>query len=195
MTKVLTASHKVPKKTAAEWERINPIILEKELIAVDTANTGTRFKIGDGIRHYNQLPFVDELLYSALSAKADKTYVEELVGSVDVSSQIEAHNQAIDAHKSLFDKKVDKVEGKGLSSNDFTDEYKEKIDSGDFIVVQSDWAQTDAEAKDFIKNKPLVASDEEIVIMIAEATKLNIFQDDGDILTDINGNVLYEIGG
>jgi hypothetical protein len=39
------------------------------------------------------------------------------------------HLNDTQAHKLLFDKKVDKVEGKELSSNDFTNEYKQKLDT------------------------------------------------------------------
>ena len=227
----LTANHKIPKKTSAEWERLNPIIFEKELIAVETANTGIRFKLGDGVRRYNQLPFVDEALYSTLSAKADKTYVEELISEIDVhgniaihnadpnahstlleeyatkeyvddaienipipdvSEQIAEHNAAADAHEALFDNKVDKVAGKGLSSNDFTDEYKAILDDGPYgKVVQSDWEQDDATADDYIKNKPIIATDFDIVMMLANSTSLTIYGEDDDIFIDENGNIYF----
>ena len=54
-------------------------------------------------------------------------------------------------------KKVDKVEGKGLSTNDYTDAEKTKlggIAAGAEVNVQSDWEQTDDQAPDYIKNKP-----------------------------------------
>lgn len=57
----------------------------------------------------------------------------------------------------LYNTKVDKVLGKGLSSNNFTDAYKVKVNSieaGAEVNVQSDWTQTDITADDFIKNKP-----------------------------------------
>lgn len=43
-----------------------------------------------------------------------------------VLGQLETDIDGLDA---LIDTKVDKVEGKGLSSNDFTDEYKSKVDT------------------------------------------------------------------
>jgi hypothetical protein len=55
--------------------------------------------------------------------------------------------------------KVDKVSGKALSSNDFSDAYKGKIDgiaAGAEVNVQSDWNQSDNTADDFIKNKPTI---------------------------------------
>lgn len=53
--------------------------------------------------------------------------------------------------------KVDKVEGKGLSTNDFTDEDALKlagIEDGAEVNVQADWDEADNTADDFIKNKP-----------------------------------------
>lgn len=58
---------------------------------------------------------------------------------------------------SRLNRKVDKVEGKGLSTEDFTTEEKEKLAAigvGTGESVQADWAQTDETQSDFIKNKP-----------------------------------------
>ena len=57
--------------------------------------------------------------------------------------------------------KVDKVPGKVLSSNDFTNADKTKLDniqSGANVNVQPDWNQTNSSADDFIKNKPQIPS-------------------------------------
>lgn len=53
--------------------------------------------------------------------------------------------------------KVDKVSGKGLSTNDYTTSDKNKlggIASGAEVNVQSDWNVTDSASDAFIKNKP-----------------------------------------
>lgn len=58
--------------------------------------------------------------------------------------------------------KVDKESGKGLSSNDYTNEDKSKlnnIQAGAEVNVQSDFAQNDNSKDDFIKNKPTKVSD------------------------------------
>lgn len=55
--------------------------------------------------------------------------------------------------------KVDKVTGKGLSENDYTNADKTKLDgieTGAEANVQSDWNQTDDTADDYIKNKPTI---------------------------------------
>lgn len=56
-----------------------------------------------------------------------------------------------------FAKYVKAVEGKGLSEEDFTAEFKKKLEDmnpDEMINVQPDWDQTDTEKDDFIKNKP-----------------------------------------
>ena len=61
----------------------------------------------------------------------------------------------------LVDVKVDKVTGKGLSTNDYTTDEKNKlagIAAGAEVNVQSDWSQTTTTADDFIKNKPSIPS-------------------------------------
>jgi len=62
---------------------------------------------------------------------------------------------------SALDGKVDKVTGKGLSTNDYTTTEKNKlagIASGAEVNVQSDWEQTNTSADDYIKNKPDLSS-------------------------------------
>jgi hypothetical protein len=54
-------------------------------------------------------------------------------------------------------KKVDKVDGMGLSTNDYTTEEKNKlaqISENAEVNVQSDWSQKDVTQADYIKNKP-----------------------------------------
>ena len=54
--------------------------------------------------------------------------LDKLVEGTASAEQLNNHLNDTQAHKVLFDKKVDKVEGKELSSNDFTNEYKEKLE-------------------------------------------------------------------
>lgn len=57
--------------------------------------------------------------------------------------------------------KVDKVSGKGLSTNDYTTTEKNKlagIASGAEVNVQANWTQTTTTADDYIKNKPNLAT-------------------------------------
>lgn len=59
--------------------------------------------------------------------------------------------------KTWLSGKVDKVDGKGLSTNDFTTTLKNKLDgisAGANVNVQADWNATSGDA--FIKNKPTI---------------------------------------
>lgn len=89
-----------------------------------------------------------------------------------------------------LNEKVDKVDGKGLSTNDYTTEEKEKltgIEAGAQVNIQSDWEQTDETAMDFIKNKP----DEEDALKLV--TEIGFIEpataSDGSIYTDENGAI------
>jgi len=58
----------------------------------------------------------------------------------------------------LYATKVEKITGKDLSANDFTNEDKEKLDNLNLIGeanVQPDWDQADTTQADYIKNKPV----------------------------------------
>lgn len=66
-------------------------------------------------------------------------------------------NDLITALDTTVTDKVDKVSGKGLSTNDYTTAEKNKLSgiaSGAEVNVQSDWNVTDTGSDSFIKNKP-----------------------------------------
>lgn len=80
--------------------------------------------------------------------------------TLDQLSEIVAY---IKNNKNLIDgvttNKVDKVDGKGLSTNDYTTDEKNKLSgiaSGAEVNVQADWNITDANSDDYIKNKPTI---------------------------------------
>lgn len=82
------------------------------------------------------------------------------VKSGGVYSALEEKADAID-----LDGKVDKVSGKGLSTEDYTTAEKTKLSSvqtGAEANVQSDWNQTNEAADDYIKNKPDLTVDDEL---------------------------------
>lgn len=68
-------------------------------------------------------------------------------------------NDLITALSSTVGDMVDKVSGKGLSTNDYTTTEKNKLDgiaAGAEVNVQSDWNITDETSDAFIKNKPTI---------------------------------------
>lgn len=79
------------------------------------------------------------------------------VAKTDLATDVQASLDKADSAIQSVDDKVDKVVGKGLSTNDYTTEEKTKltgIEDGAQVNVQSDWNQTDIAKADYIKNKP-----------------------------------------
>ncbi len=78
------------------------------------------------------------------------------LGSLAAKSEV-AETDLASALATKINGKVDAVAGKDLSTNDFTDALKTKLEgiaTGAEVNVQSDWNQSDSTADDFIKNKP-----------------------------------------
>lgn len=86
---------------------------------------------------------------------------------------------------------VKRENGKGLSTNDFTTEEKNKlaaIQEGAEANVQADFNETDETSMAFIKNKPT----KEDALLLAVETELidPITDENGAIYTDLNGEIL-----
>ena len=93
--------------TAEMWTSENPILLDKEL---GYERDSGRYKIGDGQHHWN------DLLYSNMGRNGTTTK--------ELNDAIELLDQA----------KVNIMPGKQLSTNDFNDEYKTKIDNTENLI-------------------------------------------------------------
>lgn len=74
-----------------------------------------------------------------------------------LSSRLDTAEDEIDQLQTDVANKVDKVEGKGLSANDFTNELKTKLEgiaAGAEVNVQADWNETNDSSDAYIQNKP-----------------------------------------
>lgn len=69
-SKTFSTRVKTKRDTSANWTEKNPVLLNGELIIVDTASGETRFKIGDGTKTYTQLPFQDEIIRNIIDQRA-----------------------------------------------------------------------------------------------------------------------------
>lgn len=58
--KIFNTRVKNKRDTEANWKSKNPVLLDGEIIIVTTTSGDTRFKVGDGKKTYNQLPFQDQ---------------------------------------------------------------------------------------------------------------------------------------
>ena len=58
------------RDTSANWTSVNPVLLNGEIIIVDTAEGNIRFKIGDGSKTYTLFPFEDEAIRNLINGKS-----------------------------------------------------------------------------------------------------------------------------
>ena len=69
MSTTLQARVQSKRDTSANWTQNNPVLLDGEVIVVDTNSGDVRFKVGNGTSTYTQLPFQDEAIYNELNTK------------------------------------------------------------------------------------------------------------------------------
>ena len=143
-------------------------------LAVKTVRDMITSATGVNIQIVNTLPTVDIsqhtiYLVPKTTAGTNNVYDEyintdgtssgwELIGSTEVDLSNYYTQTQVDT---LLADKVDKVSGKGLSTEDYTTAEQSKlagIASGAEVNVQSDYTQTDTTADDYIKNKPTLAT-------------------------------------
>lgn len=92
------------RDTAANWTNNNPVLLNGELIVVETSTGAIRLKVGDGVKTFNQLPFLDEAIYNSIDSKiatelADYATLEQ--AKVFLVTFTEAENGTITADKTI----------------------------------------------------------------------------------------------
>lgn len=122
---------------------------------------------GDITSHNHDSRYISKSNTSTYTPTADyhpatKKYVDDTVAAVDVTEQIsgKADKTYVD---SKLDTKVDKISGKQLSTNDYTDEDKTKlagIAAGAEVNVNADWNAESGDAQ--ILNKPTIITEEQV---------------------------------
>lgn len=146
-------------------------VINNYTLSLKIDGNGTKFLSDDGT--YKQLTTPDLSNYLAKDNTteftpstdynpATKKYVDDTVASVDVSDQI-AGKADITYVDNKLGTKVDKVEGKGLSTNDYTTEEKTKLEgiaAGAEVNVNADWNAVEGDA--MILNKPTIITSEEV---------------------------------
>lgn len=97
----------------------------------------------------------------------------------EIAEALQENETLVETLNSSIGNKVDKVSGKGLSTNDYTTTEKNKLSgiaSGAEVNVQSDWNVTDTSSDAFIKNKPTIptgaAASKGVVTSIDESANL-----------------------
>ena len=163
---------------------------------------------------------VKDELSESITAEAEEWKVVDETGNIIFSVDATgAHTTALtlngESVKDIIDgkvtaeisKKVDKVDGKGLSTNDFTNEYKEKLDGLDLENITFEETDPTVPAWAKAENKPTYTADE--VGALSKDTPLfsgdyndlenapDISEDDsGDlVIADKDGNIIFRSNG
>ena len=99
--KTFSTRIKNKRDTSANWTSKDPVLLNGEIIIVDTASGETRFKIGDGTKKYSQLPFQDEVVRSLIDGKIDSDTLND--GLTQVTNDVAANYVKFTAEQALTD--------------------------------------------------------------------------------------------
>ena len=126
--KIFKTRIKQRRDTSANWESKNPVLLNGEVIIVDTANGETRTKTGDGTKTYTQLPFddegskggkslIDKSFADNVSTSGNTTTIDKQLKTYSVTTRLEAdvvitgldeNGQEVTKHK--LSEKADSIE-------------------------------------------------------------------------------------
>lgn len=156
-------------------------IQDGDFVAIDNATNGTHkfdaTKLGASVATNIAPAYSTAATYSIGEFCMHDNYLYKCTTAItSPEAWTASHWTQVTVGTSLYDK-VDKVSGKGLSENDFTDALKTKLEgiaAGAEVNVQADWSQTNTGADDYIKNKPTDATTTTAGLMsAADKTKLN----------------------
>lgn len=124
--KIFNIRVKNKRDTEANWKRKNPVLLDGEIIIVTTTSGDTRFKVGDGKKTYNQLPFQDQKtrdlipsVDSSLNSTSTNPVQNKIIKSeLDKKAERDVVNTTTNGLMSVADKK--KLDGIAAGANKIT---------------------------------------------------------------------------
>lgn len=124
--KIFNIRVKNKRDTEVNWKKKNPVLLDGEIIIVTTTSGDTRFKVGDGKKTYNQLPFQDQKtrdlipsVDSSLSSTSTNPVQNKIIKSeLDKKAERDVVNTTTNGLMSVADKK--KLDGIAAGANKTT---------------------------------------------------------------------------
>ena len=124
--KIFNTRVKNKRDTEANWKSKNPVLLDGEIIIVTTTSGDTRYKVGDGKKTYNQLPFQDQKtrdlipsVDSSLSSTSTNPVQNKIIKSeLDKKAERDVVNTTTNGLMSVADKK--KLDGIAAGANKTT---------------------------------------------------------------------------
>ena len=82
--KTFNARVQMKRDTSANWTSNNPVLLQGEIIIVDTDAGKVRFKVGNGTSTYTQLPYTDEAIISKMLSLSGGT----MTGNINMNGNV-----------------------------------------------------------------------------------------------------------
>ena len=99
IVKNIDARIKNKRDTAANWDKNNPVLLNGEIIIVDTSSGEVRTKTGDGVKTYKQLPFDDEAIKAQITSLSNSIPdVSKYVIAEDAGGIVDTVPETFDGH-------------------------------------------------------------------------------------------------
>lgn len=142
--KVINARHQLSRDTSANWTASDPVLLDGEIVIVDTDAGDVRYKVGDGTKKYSQLPFDDEAIKALIGAKANDSAVVHKTGDETIAGAKSFTNDIIVGQSHISTNGY--IEGTWLKTTAASDA------KGNFVTLSNGWLyyRTPAEVRDDI---------------------------------------------
>lgn len=162
----------IPIKTS-ELFNDNQFVSAKPQTLTDEEKSQARENIGAGTSNFsgNYEDLTNKPNIPSYDNVPTKDYIDEKISNLvnsapetldtlgEIASALQENDSLITTLNTAITNKVDKVAGKGLSTNDFTDEEKAKllsVEDGAEKNVQANWSEEDITSAEYIKNKPSI---------------------------------------
>ena len=192
-TKTIQATIKNKTDTAANWTQKNPMLAEGEIIVVQTSAGETRLKIGDGVKTFTQLPYIDEQIYnnvvtSVNGQTGDVTLdIPGGAGTLVQSDWNQNDETASDYIKNrpFYNKKAfEDIIWDGVIGNKESQHVEEMTGSTDYVLVSNEVISSSA----LIGAKIVLSSGDEVI-----CTSSNIHEDEGSITVQFGDTTVLVI--
>ena len=129
--KVINTRHQLSRDTSANWTASDPVLLDGEIIIVDTDAGDVRYKVGDGTKKYSQLPFDDEAIKALIGAKANDSAVVHKTGDETIAGATSFTNDIIVGQSHIRTNGY--IEGTWLKTTEASNS------KGNFVTLSHGW--------------------------------------------------------
>lgn len=123
-TKIVSITYQLKRGPQSVIEAKNPILAEGEPIVIFCEDGSTKLKIGDGKTPYRELDYIGGTITQ--DPESGEIVEIEIDSTLSEDSTNPVENRVI---TKALQSKVDKIDGKGLSTNDYSDADKVKLAS------------------------------------------------------------------